>query len=423
MCNVLGIVRVTAALFLVSIALLSSPAPAFADGDLTFGAIRETNAFPSDLRFTVEARGASPITRVNFRYRLAGGKASGFTKPSFTPGTSISAEYVWNLQRQYIPPGATLEYYWEIEDGDGRTARSEQRRLPVVDSRFQWQRISDPPLTLYWYQGDQRFGSDLLRSGKYALAQLSDEVGIKVAGDIYLMVYASQPDLLSALPARTLEWTGGVAFPEASVIVLFAPPTDAGHDYGLRTVPHEISHLVVHAATDNPFGGVPQWLDEGLATYAEGDLSPQLQAALDSAAKAGTLLSLKSLNGNFPTDAQDSLLGYAESYSFVRYLLDRYGRDSMSALLAVFREGSTPDDALRQVYDRDLAAMDAEWREGLTAQPLRPGADSSGKIVPGGKAPSAAPAGGGQGSCFSGILVISSLLGGLVLAGRRAHPW
>ena len=49
--------------------------------------------------------------------------------------------------------------------------------------------------------------------------------------------------------------------------------------------------------------------------------------------------------------------------SLVRYLRLSFGWDRMRQLLAVFKEGSTSDDALEQVYGFDSDGLDERWRE------------------------------------------------------------
>ena len=53
--------------------------------------------------------------------------------------------------------------------------------------------------------------------------------------------------------------------PALHVIMAVLPP--GNYDEVGRVVPHEISHQVLHQATDNPFSRPPQWLNEGLAVY------------------------------------------------------------------------------------------------------------------------------------------------------------
>lgn len=429
---------------LLSIVLFATPALARGEGEITITATNHENRFPAQIKFSVEAQSGSEITRVVLRYKMANDQATSYSNAEFTPGPKVKAEYVWNTQRQYIPPGVDLQYYWQIEDAAGHRAQSASATLTVEDTRFQWQRVDAGRLTLYWYKGDRPFAQDLLDAGTRAVKQLSEEVGAELGRPVKIFIYDSQKDLLGALPPRGVEWTGGEAFPQAGIIVLTASATPRGRDYGLRTVPHELSHLIIHSATDNPFGGVPQWLDEGLAMYAEGDLEQPFTEALKRAASSGNLLSLSALSGNFPTDAEQSLLGYAESYSVVKYLVGTYGRDKMAALLGIFREGSSPDDALRRAYGRDLATLEAAWRASIGAGSgaATPAAPPQGG--PRGETPSAAtpipratavpsataaraptatgvpaqtPASGR--SCFGGLLGIMGAMGGLLFVGGR----
>jgi hypothetical protein len=189
------------------------------------------------------------------------------------------------------------------------------------------------------------------------------------------------------------------------VVMLYANTTPAERDFGLRTVAHELTHLVVHIATDNPFGGVPLWLDEGLAMNSEGQLPANFQSALDHAVAAGNLLSLRSITGNFPTDADASLLSYAESCSLVRYMLSTYGRDKMSALLAVFHDGSTPEDAVRKAYGMDILTLEADWHASLLSEP------SSSSTPP------ATPVWAFVGVALGGLLTLA--IGGRLLYRRR----
>jgi hypothetical protein len=269
--------------------------------------------------------------------------------------------------------------------------------------------------------------------------QLGDEVGVALDKPVKILIYETQKDLLGALPPRGVEWAGGQAFPREGIILLNAAPTADGREYGLRTVPHELSHLIIHAATDNPYGGLPRWLDEGLAMYAEGSLPSSFERALQAAIAEDNLLSLRALSGNFPTDPERSLLGYAESHSVVKYLLGQYGRDRMSKLLAVFRDGSTPDDALRAAYGFDTAGMEREWRASIGAKaPAVPGATTpvdtpvpaaSSSPTPADAAATPQPAptptmvstgapSAGR-SCFGSLLSIAGALGGLLLLAGR----
>ena len=132
---------------------------------------------------------------------------------------------------------------------------------------------------------------------------------------------------------------------------------------------HEMAHLVVHQVTMNGYGiALPSWLDEGLAMYAEGELSSEFASALNSAVKSGGLDSVQSLSSSFPADTASALLAYAESHSLVEYLLDHEGgKENMLALLGAIRDGNGYEEALQEVYGLSISQLDSQWKQYLTA--------------------------------------------------------
>jgi hypothetical protein len=122
----------------------------------------------------------------------------------------------------------------------------------------------------------------------------------------------------------------------------------------------------VGQVTFNDYGaGLPTWLDEGLATYGEGQLNPQYQAALGQAINSGQLISVRSLSSPFSAIAEQAYISYGESNSIATFLIQKYGKDKMIQLLNVFHQGSTYDDALKQVYGFDQDGLDKIWRQSL----------------------------------------------------------
>ncbi|MGQ9715879.1 MAG: peptidase MA family metallohydrolase, partial [Anaerolineae bacterium] len=115
--------------------------------------------------------------------------------------------------------------------------------------------------------------------------------------------------------------------------------------------------------------------------------------------RQGTLISVRSLSG-YTGDPEQVDLYYAEVYSVVQFLLERYGRDRMRELLERFREGTYQEEALRQVYGLSLDELDAAWREWLGARPVVPPSQE-------GKGVQATPQGG---PCLGGLLPLGLLL-------------
>ena len=74
---------------------------------------------------------------------------------------------------------------------------------------------------------------------------------------------------------------------------------------------------------------------------------------------------MQTLTSPFSTDANISYLDYAESYNILSYLINTYGKDKMTALLAAFKQGSTYDGALQKVYGFDMSGLNTKWQATL----------------------------------------------------------
>jgi hypothetical protein len=187
---------------------------------------------------------------------------------------------------------------------------------------------------------------------------------------VRILVYSAQADFQSASFHGGLEWVGGTYYSDQNVILVFAPSGQQGVQIAQRAIPHELTHAVIHQVTDNPYGDLPQWMNEGLASRGEGQMLPPSADALSTAIAQRKLISLRALSGAFPVDSDEAQLAYAESYSAVSFLLDRYGRARVNQLLQVFREGVTYDDGLKRVLGLDQSQLDQEWRGWLAPWPM-----------------------------------------------------
>jgi hypothetical protein len=72
----------------------------------------------------------------------------------FAPGATIQATYVWNLARDYLPPGATGQSWWEIHDAAGNQVRSPSQIFRVADQSHDWKQVANSKLAVNWYVGN-----------------------------------------------------------------------------------------------------------------------------------------------------------------------------------------------------------------------------------------------------------------------------
>jgi hypothetical protein len=335
--------------------------------------------FRDHVTFTLNAKSAAEIVEVDLLYQVVGQLASSRNQAEFIPGTSINAEFKLDQAKpeNYMPPGTELSYWWKIVDSAGNELRTEKQTFLYLDNRHEWQMLKNERLTVFWYEGDQDFGQELFDRANIALDTLATDMGISLENPIKVFIYASHEDLLSALSTTAQEWTGGVAFTNYGVVAMGVPPSQL--DWGLRATTHEMSHLVIHQATDNPYRGLPRWLDEGIAVYNEDpqQLVDDFAPIFDEAVEKNQLMTLRSLASPFPSDPMQANLAYGQSGAVVKFIVDTYGPDKMANLLSVFAEGSLDDEALETALGVNTDGLDNAFRVSLGLPPLPGTADDA----------------------------------------------
>ncbi|MFZ5818328.1 MAG: peptidase MA family metallohydrolase, partial [Chloroflexota bacterium] len=118
------------------------------------------------------------------------------------------------------------------------------------------------------------------------------------------------------------------------------------------------------------------------AVYSEGELGSASQAQLDQAIRSDQLLTVRSLSAGFSEVPDRAYLSYSQSYSIVKFLIETYGQEKMNALLAALRDGTTIDDALRDIYGFDVEGLEDAWRSAIGAAPRPASAQATAQPTP-----------------------------------------
>jgi hypothetical protein len=325
--------------------------------------------FPSALVFKIKAASQSDITKIRLHYqvdRMNYAQVTSEAWPDFTPSPKVETKWVWDMRKVSLPAGATVRYWWTIEDKSGDKLITPADKIRFDDLRYSWQRLAVGQLSLLWYKGSQSFAEELMAACQQALERLAEDTGVYLEKPINLYIYASTEDLRGAM-IFPQEWTGGVAFTEYGIIAIGVPLSEL--DWGKRALAHELGHTVTHQLTFSPYGAVlPTWLDEGLAMHAEGEPDSYLQSWLKKAISQQKLISVRSLSSPFSAKPEEAYISYAESQSLVEFLIQNHGKDKMLRLLKLMQEGNSCDEALTEVYDFDQDGLDKLWREYITGQ-------------------------------------------------------
>ncbi|MCP5097289.1 MAG: hypothetical protein GY943_17220 [Chloroflexi bacterium] len=322
--------------------------------------------FPNQVTFELDLVDDNQIIDATLTYDVE--RFSCLDVPSTAPvdvtGNNLSWE--WVLTRSgNLPPGTTLWWEWTLTQADGNQFTTPRQSLTLMDDRFEWREIEEAGIHLYWYEGDS-VGPTLLDASVTGLQRLESEMGIQLQDDVQLFIYGSAEEMREAL-LYVQDWAGGAAFPEYNTILMGVEP-EIVVSWGLDAVPHELAHLVVgQFGRSCVGGGLPTWLNEGLAMVAEGDASADTIKDLNNGIQNDAFEPLRSLNGSFAADHSAAGLSYSQSYSVVNYMLESYGSEKMQALITAMADGMGYDEALTAVYNLTVDSLEQEWRADIGA--------------------------------------------------------
>jgi hypothetical protein len=387
--------RIKILTLLLTVSLLL-PTPAFAAPPAGVTNNEVVFDFPNTATFRARITSNAEIQSIVLEYgneQQTCGEVIAKAFPQFTPGTSVDAEWTWEMRQSgSLPPGAKLWWRWRITDAGGNETLSETKTAVWLDDKNNWKTINEGLINFHWYRGDESFARDLLDAAQNGLEFNETQSGLVSESPIDIYIFANTSDLKDAILYEP-SWTGGQAFPDQNIVILGISQNDL--EWGRDSIAHELTHVLVGQLTFSCLGDVPTWLDEGLSVYSEGELDSASQQQLDDAIQNNTLLSVRSLSAGFSEVADKAYLSYSQSYSVVKFLVETYGQKKMTALLTSLRDGSTTDEALQQTYGFDIEGLEDAWRAGIGAQPRTVSAEPTAQPTPT-YVPTIVPVSGGQ---------------------------
>lgn len=337
---------------------LARPVEAQAGGEVT--ETRVDYRFGEEVRFFARIQASAAVQSASVTFRPENGLAQ--TQP-LTVNPDGTADYRYDARLNLLPPFARIVYWFDVTLADGTRFASPQQDFIYADNRFEWRTLEEGALRVHWYDGDAAFGAaalDAARRGRDSARQLIPAASAD-AIDVY--VYASASDLQSALTLGGQSWVAGHASPELGVAMLSVPPGLEQNILLQRQMPHELAHVLLYQSLGTNYSRLPIWLQEGIATNAELYPNPDMDASLAAAAASNSLLSLDDLCASFPHDTGRAFLAYAESKSFVRFLLDNFGAPGLFALASAYADGMSCEEGARRALKQPLSQLEVNWRE------------------------------------------------------------
>lgn len=364
-----------------------------------FDTLEADSTYAQEIRFDVELSGGAP-DRMELLLRTPGSEAS-FVVPVEASGAA--ATYVWDTSVDYLTPNTLVTYQWRATDGD-EVRLSDSATIRYVDDRpgLDWQSAQLGEATVHWYGGAEaqalRFG-ELTAVGVERAEQL---LGTQLAGPVDVFVYATRDEFFGALGPGAREWTGAAAYSDLRTIFMWL---EGGSSAYLETaIVHEVTHIVFHDATDNPFHEPARWLNEGIASWSETSDASGERSIVEGEASGAGLFAFDAITEQFPIGERGGRLSYAQGTTMVDLIVDRYGPEAVARITAAYRDGASDADALEagtgiatdELYAAYYESFGVEEPTPISPEPIAASSVEqpvAGEIDPGGVDPGAEPPG------------------------------
>jgi len=134
-----------------------------------------------------------------------------------------------------------------------------------------------------------------------------------------------------------------------------------GHPDLVQTFRHELTHILLgDAFGERP---VPSWLHEGMAQLMEGAWDFHRISAMTRAVMSDEIIPLWDLEVSFPADLRKAEVAYAESYYFLSFFLNRFGRRALQNFILETSRGVDMDLALSRATGMRLRDIIKLWEQ------------------------------------------------------------
>ena len=361
-----------------------SVTPSYGDGDpLRVVSSSVTSEFPEGIRFRLEVAGENEITSVAVRFRTGQQAIGAYDYLEFDGGTVVDSELFWrtNTLTRYIPPGTIITYNFEIEDAEGGRLDTAPQEFIYTDARFEWNEVSQRAVAVAYHGPVQRRAEIILDAIIQTMDNMVPVLGSNIDDPIRVTMYNNVKEMLEALPPgsttiRRELITEGQAFVRVGTLLVLG-----GGRLAEGTASHEVTHILSHRAGDGVLRSVPSWLGEGLSEFGNIVQGFSYSIALDFAIATDQLLPITSRR-TLPANPEQVIIFYGQARSLVRFMIGRFGAESMRQLMAALKTDKDIDAALVEIYGADRVGLENQWRAWIGAPQYTPPEVGSSRPTP-----------------------------------------
>ena len=320
--------------------------------------------FGEALRFTLVVQSDQEITSGNVRFRestLAAEAVVPLRVSEIEPGI-FELETAIDLKSLDLRAFSLVHYLFDYTLADGSKVPVKDFAFVYQDDRFDWQQTGPGPIRISWYAGDAAQAGRLQIIAQQSLASIYNLLRLEAPANLDIYIYNSREDLAAALPQSGVDWTGSYADADSGLLLAALPAGSEQTLLAQQQLPHELMHLVLALQAGSARTPFPAWLEEGLASAVMYFPNADFTSILDNAVKDGSLLEIPDLCSVLPSDPKHAALAYAQTASFVQFLLEEYQPDGIRRLVAAYSSGQDCEAGVRTALGTSLRELDRRWR-------------------------------------------------------------
>lgn len=164
-----------------------------------------------------------------------------------------------------------------------------------------------------------------------------------------------------------LPWVQTIGASTGMIVALTSPTASDKPFNWARVVKHEFVHILTLQKTRF---NIPHWFTEALAVMSEGYPPPeQWNRLLLERVPRGDVMNLDNINQGFirPGGIDDWNMAYCQSRLYAKYMIDKFGPETIPTLLEAYRNNLSTDRAIPRVFGVDKEAFEKGYREYVQA--------------------------------------------------------
>lgn len=237
--------------------------------------------------------------------------------------------------------------------------------LPLVYCEENWKSQRSNRFIVYYKDAPDDFIQEVIDTAEEYYRSITNELGFTRFSDwlwenrATIYIYNDSQEYLDA--TKQPSWSAGLAAYRERKITTFL--ADSGFFDTL--LPHELGHIIFREFVGFR-SGIPQWFEEGVASYQEKAKRVGATKALRQAIAEKKFIPLTELEKVSLVSSQDKdfvELFYSESGSVVYFLLTRFSKHNFVDLCKALKEGKSFEQALHDGYPRfdNVEELNREW--------------------------------------------------------------